>query len=296
MNYSLVLANESILQTLEGESTKEPVYSLDAKWRPETRENIDAAREAGALVFDIDSVLVSHIGQITRDHLFVFFGYQEACKHLSFLEKKYPAAMEILLKRFDKLTVWQTYCILLREYVWPRDHQAVLQAMLLTPADVQEPYLLAEAARKPLVGPLFQRRKINALKAAKLDSGLEARLLHYWHDPQNVPEAIDAAHLRSELQAWVDENPKTLAYLIVTPRLRYPLAAFAFKNKLNRLRVFAEDEVGLEVTVTTKKLICESQELLSAVSCHKDAAWGRLRKRIAEYAKRVLTPVAIDRA
>jgi flagellar biosynthesis component FlhA len=125
----LAIGSEEVLAELEGEETAGLVYHFTSKWIPP--ESVDKARSLGALVFPHVSIILSLVGQCSRDFLWKAFGRQELYTLMAHLRKQHPAVVdtfEQLHIPYDILhKVWRN---LLQEGIWPRDPITILETIL----------------------------------------------------------------------------------------------------------------------------------------------------------------------
>lgn len=252
-NMVLALGNEQILRQLNGEDTREPVYGLAAKWIADA--DLQHARNIGAMVFDPLSVLASHVGQIARDNLATLFGRQEFTALIEHLRMKVPALMkEVGTDSFPLASAHKAFTLLLREYVWPRDPVATIEAMVDASETSQDPGDLAEAARKRLVPALLRRKKFRSMQIAMLDPEFEAEVTQSWSGASQLPDPRIALHLREQLEKFARSMPANQAYVLCTAPLRRALAELAMRSSI-KVTVYAFNEIPNEMDVRPVSVI-----------------------------------------
>jgi flagellar biosynthesis protein FlhA len=249
----LALGNEQVLRQLTGDETREPVYGLAAKWIPES--DLKHARGIGAMVFDPLSVLASHVGQVARDHLSTLFGRQEFNALVEHLRGKFPALMkEIGTEALPLGNAHKAFTLLLREFIWPRDPVATLEAMLDAGETSQDPGDLAEAARKKLVPAQLRRKKLRSLQIAMLDPEFEADVTASWSGGASLPDPRIAMHLREQLEKFVKSMPANQAFVLCTAPLRRALAELAMRSGI-KATIYAFNEIPTEMDVRPVSVI-----------------------------------------
>jgi flagellar biosynthesis protein FlhA len=94
-NHLLVMnpANEKI--DLEGMPTREPAFGLPALWIEEKLR--DRAEMLGCTVVDATTVMVTHLGEVIREHSHELLGRQEVKKMIDALRDRYSAVVEELI-------------------------------------------------------------------------------------------------------------------------------------------------------------------------------------------------------
>jgi flagellar biosynthesis protein FlhA len=252
-NMVLALGNEQILRQLQGEETREPVYGLAAKWI--AQEDLQTARNIGAMVFDPLSVLASHVGQVARDNLATLFGRQEFTALIEHLRAKVPALMkEVGTDTFPLAAAHKAFTLLLREYVWPRDPVSTIEAMVDASETSQDPGDLAEAARKRLVPALLRRKKFRSMQIAMLDPEFEAEVTASWSGASQLPDPRIALHLREQLEKFARSMPANQAFVLCTAPLRRALAELAMRSSI-KVTVYAFNEIPNEMDVRPVSVI-----------------------------------------
>lgn len=234
----LAVADESVLATVGGMATREPVYDLPAAWiEPQARE---AAQQAGALVFDPISIVGSHLAEAARSRAEALLGRQELQTLLEHLRASVPALVkEIGPESVPSAALQRAFGLLLRERVWPRDPVAVLEAMLDSGA--REARDLAEAARRVLVPAMLRRKALTALEPLILDPQFERDLARVWADGEGSPDPSDAVAVRSAADAYLAQGPAEPA-LVCASALRPLLADFLGRSGM-RLEVYSYAEL-----------------------------------------------------
>ncbi len=249
----LAVADDAVLERLDGIAALEPVYGLNAKWiEPDHRE---AALEEGALVFDPISVAGSHLAEVARSYAAVLLGRQELQTLLEHLRVSVPTVVkEVGTDALPLAAVQKAFGLLLRERVWPRDPVAVLEAMIEACATSRDPRDLAEAARKVLLPAQLRRRGVETVEPLLLDPELERRLAESLHaGPLGVePEA--ALWIRDQAAAYARSLPEGHGMLLCTGSVRPLLADFFLRSGL-RLNVCSYAEVPSEVRIVPAGIV-----------------------------------------
>ena len=239
----LAVADEAIVARLGGETAREPVYGLPARWvAPEFR---DAAETAGALVFDPIAIVGSHLAEIVRSHAPELLGRQELHTLLEHLRAGVPSLVkEIGADGVPLSTVQRTFELLLRERVWPRDVVATLETIVEAAVSTRDPRELAEAVRRKIVPEHLRRRRLEMLEPLLLDPEFEADIGSWFGEGEARPEI--AVRLRSIAAQYAASVVRERAALVCGANLRAPLAEF-FRRVGIRLDVYAYGELPPEL-------------------------------------------------
>jgi flagellar biosynthesis protein FlhA len=178
--------------SLEGRTTREPAFGLEAWWIP--AENAERARNAGYTVVDATSVLGTHLAELIRRHAHEMLSRQDAKRLLDRVASDSPRLVEDLTPKLIPLaTVQRVLQNLLRERVSIRDAGSILDALGEAAAITKNPVLLTEYVRQSLrrtvVKPFLNRA--GELPAYILDSAIE----------QAVESAVEHGENSSHLTA-----------------------------------------------------------------------------------------------
>ncbi|HEY8315094.1 MAG TPA: flagellar biosynthesis protein FlhA [Candidatus Baltobacteraceae bacterium] len=235
----LAVAEEPTLVRIGGETAREPVYGLPARWiDPRERER---AQTEGALVFDAVSILGSHLAEAARGHAAELLGRQELQTLLEHLRATVPTLIkDVGSETLPVASVQKALGSLLRERIWPRDPVAVLEAMLDAAVTSHDPRELAEAVRRVLVPSQLRRRGLRLLEPLLLDPELERSFAAGTPDP-NV-----ALNFRDRAAAYKMETPPARAAVVCTAAVRPVLAEFLLASGLS-LDVYAYGELPAEI-------------------------------------------------
>ncbi len=244
----IAVAEDPILEQIDGEAAFEPVYGLPAKWiDPAQRER---ALERGALVFDAISIVGSHLAEAARSHAGALLGRQELQTLLEHLRATVPTVVkEIGTEALPLSAVQKAFALLLRERIWPRDPVAVLEAMIEAAPASRDPRDLAEAARRAVVPTLLRRRGVDELEPLLLDPQFE-RSLGDSLDPQL------ASRLRDHAQVYLAQMPPSRAALVCTTAVRPLIADFLLRSGV-RLAVYSYGEIPAETRLTPASILKE---------------------------------------
>ena len=252
----IAVAEDAVLERIDGELSREPVYGLSAKWiDPAARED---ALELGALVFDPISVVGSHLAEAARAHAEALLGRQELQTMLEHLRTTVPTVVkEIGTDALPLSVVQKAFGLLLRERAWARDPVAVFEAMIEASTASRDPRDLAEAARRVIVPALLRRRATDVLEPLLLDPQLERSLGASFSGAGAA--AIDpglTVRIRDRAEAYLHSVPQNRAALVCTAGVRPWLADFLLRSGV-RLPVYSYAEVPAETRLVPAGILNE---------------------------------------
>jgi flagellar biosynthesis protein FlhA len=172
-----VLAIGDTLGALPGESTREPVFGLEAKWIP--AELRVQAELSGATVVDRASVITTHLAEVVGTHASRLLGREDVKTLTDLVRRSHPVVVEELTPAQLSLgEVQRVLQGLLDEQVAVRDLVRIFEALSLKAQVTKDPDALVEAARAAL-GPAIVAPHLadGAVHVISFDPTLEQRML-----------------------------------------------------------------------------------------------------------------------
>ena len=188
----LAISSEATAQPLEGRSTQEPAFGVQAKWiAPNLRER---ALAAGYAVVDQTSVLATHLAEVIKQHAHELLTRQETKRLLDALAESQPKLVEELVPKLMSLgDIQKVLQQLLREQVSVRDLVTILETLLDTADLNKNPVLWVESVRQALGRALVQPLlgDDGKLMVIQLDATVEEQLAQVL-DPQHASRPSNA--------------------------------------------------------------------------------------------------------
>jgi flagellar biosynthesis protein FlhA len=172
-----VLAIGDTLGALPGESTREPVFGLEAKWIP--AELRVQAELSGATVVDRSSVITTHLAEVVGSHAGRLLGREDVKTLTDLVKRSHPVVVEELTPAQLSLgEVQRVLQGLLEEQVSVRDLVRIFEALSLKAQVTKDPDALVEAARTAL-GPAIVAPHLadGAVHVISFEPTLEQRML-----------------------------------------------------------------------------------------------------------------------
>jgi flagellar biosynthesis protein FlhA len=188
---------------IEGASTLEPAFGLQALWIPS--QTVEVARASGYTVVDALNVLGTHFTELIRRHAHEVFSRQDAKSFCDRVAAEAPKAVEELVPKLLPLAAVQRVLQnLLRECVPIRDGLTIVEALGEAAATTRNPVLLTEYVRQGL------RRSL-----IKPFLGLAGELSAWFIDPL-LEQSIESAVEHGELNSVAAVSPQVARELVAT--------------------------------------------------------------------------------
>ena len=240
---------------LEGQSTREPAFGLEAVWIDPAQR--DYARTLGYTVVDPSTAIATHINKVLRDSAAELLSHDETQKLLDKLAARSPKLVEELVPgKLSLGVVTRTLQNLLSESVPIRDMRTVAEALTEASSRTQDPEQLTDIVRPKLGRMIVQNLLENrdTLAVMTLDPGLE-QLLHNLLT-QNAAKSgvVLEPSLAESLFKALREGGRSVeeqgypAVLVVSPAIRLWMAR-AVRHRVNDLTVLSYSEIPDEQEV-----------------------------------------------
>lgn len=235
--------------SLEGVSTKEPAFGLQAVWiEPSQR---DHARALGYTVVDAATAIATHLNKVLRENAADLLSHDEVQQLLDKLTVKSPKLVEDLIPAKLSLGVLtRTLQSLLNDAVSIRDMRTIVETLSDVSARTQEPEQL-NALVRPRLGRLIVQAWVDdkdVLSVMTLDPELE-QLLHNVLQQQDQSQGlVIEPGLAERLFVALREGAKQVeslghaAVLVVSPAIR-PWLARSVRSRVNELIVLSYGEI-----------------------------------------------------
>ncbi len=234
---------------LEGVSTKEPAFGLQAVWiEPSER---DHARSLGYTVVDAATAIATHLNKVLRENAADLLSHDEVQQLLDKLAVKSPKLVEDLIPAKLSLGVMtRTLQSLLNDAVSIRDMRTIVETLSEVSAKTQDPEQL-NALVRPRLGRLIVQGMVDdkeVLSVMTLEPGLE-QLLHNVIVQQDQGQGVVMEPgLAERLFAALRDGAKQVetlghaAVLVVSPAIR-PWLARSVRSRVNELVVLSYGEI-----------------------------------------------------
>jgi flagellar biosynthesis protein FlhA len=252
--HDLAIATSKVDKPLEGKSTKEPAFGINAIWIP--TDMTDAARNAGYTVVDGLSTLATHFSETVRRYAHELFTREASKVYCDRIAQDNPKVIEDLVPKLLPLSsVQRVLQNLLRERVSIRDGQSILESLGEAAASTKNAVLLTEYVRqsirrtvvKPYVTPAGE------LTVYFLDPSLEQMVESaVQHGEQNSVLALSPQNAREFMRRIGQKAERVdVPVLIMTNASIRHLLKQLVENTLSNVVFLSHNEVPPGVRVTS---------------------------------------------
>ena len=235
--------------SLEGVSTKEPAFGLQAVWiEPSER---DHARALGYTVVDAATAIATHLNKVLRENAADLLSHDEVQQLLDKLAVKSPKLVEDLIPSKLSLGVLtRTLQSLLNDAVSIRDMRTIVETLSEVSARTQDPEQL-NALVRPRLGRLIVQAMVDdkdVLSVMTLDPELEQLLHNVLQQQDQSQGVVIEPGLAERLFVALREGAKQVeslghaAVLVVSPGIR-PWLARSVRSRVNELIVLSYGEI-----------------------------------------------------
>ncbi|MBX2878894.1 MAG: flagellar biosynthesis protein FlhA [Granulosicoccus sp.] len=234
---------------LNGISTKDPAYGMDAIWiRSDQRES---AQALGYTVVDPGTVIATHMSKLLMQHAGSLLGHQEVQALLDSLSKSAPRLVEDLVPKVLPLpVVVKVLQNLLEEGIHIKDMRTIAETMAEKSTQTQDIDELTAAVRialrRQITGQLADFEQ--TLPVITLDADLEKLCLDSVSNESSGGFGIEPGLAERLYQSLADSVQRQEvngepAVLLVSPKLR-PWLAGMVRHTIPLLKVLAYNEIA----------------------------------------------------
>ncbi|MEW4526353.1 flagellar biosynthesis protein FlhA [Maioricimonas sp. JC845] len=177
LDHQLAILPETVDVNLPGEETTEPAFGLPAKWIPQSISR--QAESLGATVVDPISVLITHLGEVLKQHGHELITRETLKQMLDHVKEFAPTVVEEVRSETVRMsTLHQVLVQLAEEHIPLSDMAYILESVVNHAPSCKSPEELTDRVRGDL-GTLVCERYRDAegrLRIIAIDPSLEARL------------------------------------------------------------------------------------------------------------------------
>ena len=235
--------------TLDGITTKEPAFGLDAIWiEPSQR---DYARTLGYTVVDPATAIATHLNTLLRDNSSELLSHDETQQLLNKVAARSPKLVEDLVPgKLPLATVTKVLQNILEESVSVRDMRTIIEVLSSESSVTKNPDELTAAVR-PKLGRMIVQGLIDvddSLPVMTLNPTLEQMLHNILQQNDGnqglviEPQLAEGLFKSLAQNAQEIENQGQPAVLVVSPAIR-PWLAKLIRNRLSDLTVLSYSEI-----------------------------------------------------
>jgi len=249
INKDLAINPGDINEKLNGITTVEPAFGLDAYWINNSES--DHAKTLGFTIVDGSTVIATHINALLKSNSYELLGHDETREILDKVSKVSPKLVEDLVpEKLSIAIIMQVLRNLLYESITIKDIRTILATLLTESSRTQNADELTELVR-PKIGHIMLQDIVglgDELHVMTLDPSLEQILINSLENSSNKHEPmVDPSLLEDLIKSIKAEVDKEFTLgnevtIVVAPPLRPWLARF-IKQRIAELRVFSYSEI-----------------------------------------------------
>ena len=234
---------------LDGITTKEPAFGLDAIWIDSSQR--DYARTLGYTVVDPATAIATHLNTLLRDNSSELLSHDETQQLLNKVAARSPKLVEDLVPgKLPLATVTKVLQNILEESVSVRDMRTIIEVLSVESSVTQNPDELTAAVR-PKLGRMIVQGLIDvddSLPVMTLNPNLEQMLHNILQQNGGNQGLVIEPQLAEGLFKSLAQNCQEIenqgqpAVLVVSPGIR-PWLAKLIRNRLSDLTVLSYSEI-----------------------------------------------------
>ncbi|MGC9258195.1 flagellar biosynthesis protein FlhA [Desulfurella sp.] len=256
----LLAMSPAPLKQIEGISTKEPAFGLQAIWIEKDKKN--EAIVAGYTVVDPVTVIITHITELIKRNIYDIFTRQDASKLLENLKTDHPRLIEELGQYLSLGQMHKILKNLLKEQIPIRDLLTIFETLADWAPHTKDLDLLTEYVRSALAYHITNKYKDenNVLNVILLGSSAEGILsanikdengYSYLQIPPNIGDKLIQS-TQNEIAKAAESGIEPI--IVTSPRVRRHFKSFLEKF-FPRVAVLSYSEIANNVEVKTLSTI-----------------------------------------
>lgn len=260
-DYLLAMDPGNVANPVDGISTKEPAFGLDAMWI--TKSQREEAELAGYTVVDLSTVIATHLTEVVRQHAHELLGRQEANQLIENFKRSYPKVVEELIP--DKLSLGAVVKVLqtlLREQVSVRDLLTIFETLADEATRTKDVEALTESVRKSLARSITTKYTIDdgSVPTISLSSTAEEAvanaLIQTEQGIQLVMDPRSAQQMISDIARAIERHPEFAGQpiLLTSPTVRRHIRKLT-ERFIPQLVVLSHNELTTDAKVTSLGIV-----------------------------------------
>jgi len=255
--YLLAMDPGTVVQSIPGIETREPVFGLSALWIPEKER--EAAQMAGYTVVDASTIIATHMTEIIRRFSQELIGRQELQTLIDNLAKSHPKVVEeaIGTNAFNLGSVLKVCKGLLKEQVPIRDLRTVLETLANYSNVTKDTDQLVEHVRAALARTITSRltNGTGSLEVMTMSPSTEDAIIRAYQRQENGSATLNLEPSYFErLIKSLNSSLETTVFNTGTPVLLCrPLIRGLLKKAIERfvpnLQVISANDISPDASV-----------------------------------------------
>lgn len=246
----LALDTGSIREKVEGVSTKDPAFGLNALWIDET--NKDRAKLNGYTVVDVPTVIVTHLSEIIKRYSYEILTRMQVKEIIDNIAKSYPIIKDIAASQVPLNILHKVLQNLLKEGIPITDIITIVEALADNINKTQDPDILTEyvrAALSRMITSMFAKN--GQLTALILGNKTQEYLINLlkendWQMPPLNPVFVQKliTEISKHLENFIIQGATPI--LLTSPNIRRYIKQI-IENYISNLQVLSYSEIDSKI-------------------------------------------------
>jgi len=246
----LALDTGSIREKVEGVSTKDPAFGLNALWIDEA--NKDKAKLNGYTVVDVPTVIVTHLSEIIKRYSYEILTRMQVKEIIDNIAKSYPIMKDIVPSQVPLNILHKVLQNLLKEGIPITDIITIVEVLADNINKTQDPDILTEyvrAALSRMITSMFAKN--GQLAALILGNKTQEYLINLlkendWQMPPLNPVFVQKliTEISKHLENFIIQG--TTPILLTSPNIRRYIKQI-IENYIPNLQVLSYSEIDSKI-------------------------------------------------
>ncbi len=254
VDYYLALDPGNSTGTIEGIDTIEPAYGIPGKWITESEREM--AEVYGYTVIDALSVIVTHMSEIIKKHIYELISRQDINILLQNVSKENQAIVDDVIPGIISVSDLQKILMnLLKEGIPIRDMESILETIGDQGVMIKDTDMLTEYVRQKLKRTITRKYADgNSIKVISLDQGIENTILNSAKKSEHGTYLAIEPQVVQKIVEGVTEQIEKVKEVINQPIiLTSPIVRIYFKRMLDQflpdLTVLSFNEIDTNIQI-----------------------------------------------
>lgn len=254
VDYFLALDSGNSIEDIEGIETIEPAYGIKGKWITENEREM--AEVYGYTVIDALSVIVTHMSEVIKKHIYELLSRQDINTLLENVSKTNPAIVSDVIPNIVSIADFQKILInLLREGIPIRDLQSILETLGDQGLTIKDTDMLTEYVRQKLKRTITRKYTDgNSIKVITLDQEIENIILNSAKkNDHGTYLAIDPQVVQNIVEKVTEQMERVKEIIDRSIILTSPIVRIYFKRLIEQffsdLTVLSFNEIDTNIQI-----------------------------------------------
>lgn len=254
VGYFLALDPGGDCEAIDGIETIEPAYGIKGKWV--TEKDKEMAEVYGYTVIDALSVIVTHLSEVIKKHMYELLSRQDINSLLENVSKTNPAIVADVIPNIISIADFQKILInLLNEGIPIRDMESILESIGDHGLTIKDTDMLTEYVRQKLKRTITRKYTDgSSIKVIALDQEIENIILNSAKKNEHGTYlAIDPSVVQTIVEKVTEQRDKLKELIDQSIILTSPIVRIYFKRLIEQflgdLTVLSFNEIETNIQI-----------------------------------------------